>query len=164
MPDEPIDYYGLLQVDPRAEVDVIQAAYRVLARKAHPDLTGDDGRMKLLNEAWHNLGDHGRRARYDRQRGTRAANQAAGRPTNESPTQKPPVVVGTPPEPTMSVDQDSAGPPPGKPWGSVLGFGRYHGWSLGEIGRVDREYLEWLQRAPVGIRFRVELDLLLRDG
>jgi hypothetical protein len=56
----------------------------------------------------------------------------------------------------------AAGPPPGNPSGTVLGFGRYAGWSLGEIGRIDAEYLEWLDRAPIGRAYRDELDQLLR--
>ena len=35
---DPIDPYKVLQVDPEAEDEVIQAAYRRLARKYHPDL------------------------------------------------------------------------------------------------------------------------------
>ena len=35
---EPVDAYKVLQVDPEAEDEVIQAAYRRLARKYHPDL------------------------------------------------------------------------------------------------------------------------------
>ena len=37
MPDR-IDPYKILQVDSEAEDEVIQAAYRRLARKYHPDL------------------------------------------------------------------------------------------------------------------------------
>ncbi len=56
----------------------------------------------------------------------------------------------------------SAGPPPGNPSGSVLNFGRYVGWSLGEIGRHDVEYIEWLDRTPIGRIYQVELDEILR--
>jgi curved DNA-binding protein CbpA len=35
---EPLDAYKVMQVDPEAEGEVIQAAYRRLARKYHPDL------------------------------------------------------------------------------------------------------------------------------
>jgi len=56
----------------------------------------------------------------------------------------------------------SAGPPPGRPSGTVLNFGRYAGWSLGEIARHDLEYIEWLDRAPIGRNYRQELDELLR--
>ena len=56
----------------------------------------------------------------------------------------------------------AAGPPPGKPSGSVLTFGRYNGWSLGEIARRDLEYVEWLDRMPIGRTYREEIDGILR--
>ena len=43
-----------------------------------------------------------------------------------------------------------AGPPPGRPSGSVLDFGRHIGWSIGEIARFDPGYLEWLEAPPRG--------------
>ncbi|MGK2852157.1 MAG: hypothetical protein ACSLFN_14785, partial [Candidatus Limnocylindrales bacterium] len=56
----------------------------------------------------------------------------------------------------------AAGPPPGNPSGSLLNFGRYNGWSLGEIARADLEYIEWLDRTPIGRPYRDEIDGLLR--
>ena len=44
MVSEASDHYRVLQVDPAADLEVIQAAYRVLARRYHPDLSGDDER------------------------------------------------------------------------------------------------------------------------
>lgn len=32
----------------------------------------------------------------------------------------------------------------------MLDFGRYEGWSLGELVVHDPEYLEWLERMPIG--------------
>jgi len=58
----------------------------------------------------------------------------------------------------------AAGPPPGRPSGSVLNFGRYAGWSLGEIARRDLEYIEWLDRVPIGRAYRDEIDAILRQG
>jgi curved DNA-binding protein CbpA len=58
--------------------------------------------------------------------------------------------------------EGAAGPPPGDPSGSVLNFGRYAGWSIGEIARRDLEYLEWLDRAPIGRQYRDEIDDHLR--
>ena len=58
--------------------------------------------------------------------------------------------------------QGAAGPPPGNPSGSVMNFGRYDGWSLGEIARADIEYLEWLDRMPIGRPYRDEIDAILR--
>jgi len=58
-----------------------------------------------------------------------------------------------------------AGPPPGVASGSVLTFGRYRDWSLGEIARRDPGYLEWLERAPIGRQYQREIgDLLRRMG
>jgi hypothetical protein len=56
----------------------------------------------------------------------------------------------------------AAGSPPGNPSGSVLTFGRYAGWSLGEIARADLEFLEWLDRMPIGRPYRDEIDAILR--
>jgi hypothetical protein len=44
----------------------------------------------------------------------------------------------------------------------VLNFGRYAGWSIGEVGRADLEYLEWLDRMPIGRPYRDEIDTILR--
>ena len=44
---------------------------------------------------------------------------------------------------------------------SVLDFGRYAGWSLAQVARVDPGFLEWLSRAPVGRTYRAEIASLL---
>lgn len=56
----------------------------------------------------------------------------------------------------------AAGPPPGRPSGSLINFGRYSGWSLGEIAGRDLEYLEWLDRMTIGRPYRDEIDVILR--
>jgi curved DNA-binding protein CbpA len=150
MPDDVVDFYRVLQVDPSADPDVIQAAYRVLARKLHPDLVGDEGGMKALNAAWEVLHDSKRRERYDRERGDAeragATTAAAAAAATASRTLVP----------------DHAGPPPGQPFGPVVTFGRYEGWSLGEIARYDQEFLEWLRGVPAGRGLRDEIDSVLR--
>ncbi|MEW6182970.1 MAG: DnaJ domain-containing protein [Bacillota bacterium] len=60
-----IDYYEILQVSPNASREVIEAAYKRLARIYHPDLGGDSEKMKLINEAYDILGDPQNRAAYD---------------------------------------------------------------------------------------------------
>ena len=68
MPDHP-DYYETLQVSPRAEPYVIDAAYKNLAHKYHPDVNRNPDahhRMAELNRAMEVLRDPGRRAEYDR--------------------------------------------------------------------------------------------------
>lgn len=55
-----------------------------------------------------------------------------------------------------------AGPAPGRPSGSVLGFGRHLGWSIGEIARVDPGYLVWLEDHRQGRPYLDEIDRTLR--
>ena len=63
------DYYEILQVHPRAEAEVILAAYRKLAQIYHPDKVGStpfaSTRMADINEAKEVLTDQHRRGRYD---------------------------------------------------------------------------------------------------
>jgi curved DNA-binding protein CbpA len=162
--DPEFDAYKTLQVDPEADQEVIQAAFRRLAQKWHPDVTGGPeaaARMTAINRAWEILGDPGRRAEYDRARGNRT--QAAATPA--------PRTEDAPPASTLRPDpglhrrvgsQAAAPPPPGQPSGSVLNFGRYNGWSLAEIARTDLEYIEWLDRTPIGRPYREEIDAILR--
>jgi curved DNA-binding protein CbpA len=65
--EEPVDYYEALQVSPSAEPDTIHRIYRLLAQRFHPDNreTGDANRFRLVNEAYQELSDPARRARYD---------------------------------------------------------------------------------------------------
>jgi molecular chaperone DnaJ len=61
--------YQVLQVDPLADPEVIEVAFKRLALKHHPDRStapGAAGRMRELNEAKDILGDPRRRALYDR--------------------------------------------------------------------------------------------------
>ena len=78
---DPIDPYKILQVDSEAEDEVIQAAYRRLARKYHPDLaTAPEAaaRMAAINAAWELIGEPADRKAYDRERTLRQ--QAPGAP------------------------------------------------------------------------------------
>jgi curved DNA-binding protein CbpA len=217
--------YKVLQVDPEAEREVIEAAYRRLARKYHPDVaTGPDAqeRMVQINQAWEVLRDPVRRAAVDRamtraaaasaregsgaQGGSQGGGQGGSRTTGPtggdrhtgqgtsaepgsrtgSGHQSPAAEGGGPGDRTQRVSpnwsagrsgdgggydprtmgtaqgEGSAGTPPGNPSGSVLSFGRYSGWSLGEVARVDLEYLEWLDRMPIGRNYGFEIDTLLR--
>ena len=64
------DYYKILQVSPDAAPEVIQMAYKALAKKYHPDLNPDhpdeaQEKMKELNEAFETLSDPEKRAKYN---------------------------------------------------------------------------------------------------
>ena len=181
MPELP-DAYKILQVDSEAEDEVIQAAYRRLARKYHPDMAGGEeaaARMSAINAAWELIGERSSRAAYDRSRAADAPGGAATGPAGASgpAAPHPPEMVsrdwtsgrsthGGGFDDSMRAPQGlgAAGPPPGRPAGSVLTFGRYNGWSLGEIARQDVEYIEWLDRMPIGRTYREEIDAILRSS
>jgi len=69
------DLYRVLQVDPSADPDVIEAAYKRLALKYHPDHNRGDARaeeqMKRINEAYRVLRRADLRAVYDARSGAR---------------------------------------------------------------------------------------------
>ncbi len=63
--------YEILEVSENASTEVIEKAYKVLAKKYHPDLQSQEEkknaeiRMKQINEAYEILGDEDRRKEYD---------------------------------------------------------------------------------------------------
>jgi curved DNA-binding protein CbpA len=144
------DPYEVLGVPRSASVAQIRAAYLERARRAHPDLVGIRGLdlMRALNEAWAVLKDAERRAAFD---------SANGGPSN-SPTNGSSFRGDDPNRPFWT---GAAGPPPGRPLGSVLHFGIYDGWSLGEIARRDRGYLMWLRDRAEAKEFRPEIARML---
>lgn len=63
------DYYGLLEVSPRARPEVIHAAYRALMAKYHPDKkSGDEEVAKSISAAYKILSDSSLREQYDHER------------------------------------------------------------------------------------------------
>ncbi len=51
----PSDAYAALHLLPSAPRELVQAAYRTLAKLNHPDIGGDEEQMKLINSAYAQL-------------------------------------------------------------------------------------------------------------
>lgn len=139
------DPFRILQVQPDADPDVVAAAYRVLARKVHPDAATpmdevEERRMIDLNWAYAIVRDPVKRAKWESDR------RRAPPPT--------PAEAATHGAPRGPLGADGAG--------MRLDFGRYEGWTLGEVVRRDPDYLDWLRRHASGARYRDAIDVLLR--
>lgn len=143
MPNGPVfDAYAVLQVVPNAEQEVVNAAFKALALKYHPDhdvTRRAAEKMAELNRAYALLRDPSSRAAYDRTRRTTIAGISVAHATR----------AGGSPPPSVSAG------------GSVLGFGRYVGWGLRDVARHDPDYLLWLSRHSSGIRYRTEIYSIL---
>jgi curved DNA-binding protein CbpA len=169
-------------------MEAINAAWEVLgtpARRAAHDRQRAIEAAVARSRAASPDGDPGDPGEAARPGATGAAGAAAARPaTGPAPNAARPASAPRPREPEV-VSRDwtsgrstvgggydpsmrtadgtgAAGRPPGDPSGSVMNFGRYSGWSLGEIARSDLEYLEWLDRMPIGRPYRDEIDTILR--
>lgn len=148
------DYYKVLQVDPAADAEVITAAFRVLARRLHPDRDAsgvDEHRMADLNRAYAVLRDPRQRMEYDAQRAQ--ARMAVG-PGMASATPTGGLAARLAAATGGGMAQDDA---------MRLPFGRYAGMSLQEVAREDSDYLRWLARHSSGLRFRSEISRILGE-
>jgi curved DNA-binding protein CbpA len=135
------DPYRVLQVLPTADQEVLNAAFRALAHKYHPDHDASDlaaRRMAELNAAWGMVREPALRAAWDRSH--RRAEYGFNR-APQQPTVKP--------------------PPRSSRAGTKLEFGRYAGWALRDLARQDPDYLRWLSRHASGLRYRTEIYQIL---
>ncbi len=204
------DPHAVLGIEPGASPDDIKAAWRRLARRHHPDLTGDEPeaarratrRMAEINAAYAALTRAGEtlEGRRDQAQG-RPSRPGRGRPTNGTsgrperrgqPPPDPPTrpvtgwldlsgtvrprnqtitppglrlpLTGQPPlrvnrrtpelrasQPSGPLERDVlAGhvPPPVPDLDDALdvevGFGKFHGHTLGEIAAFEPSYIDWL--------------------
>ena len=162
--------YSVLGVRHDVDDRDIAAAYRSLARVYHPDVAGEsaNARMSRINAAWDRLRDPRRRDDYDRELGIYPVRRA---PPRRQAVKRPFARTSTSTHEHRAAPQTAsstarhrrdgtggAGPPPGRPSGSVLQFGRHLGWSIGEVARVDPGYLEWLELRREGAPFADEID------
>jgi curved DNA-binding protein CbpA len=146
--DPRMTFYKQLMLAEIADQEIISTVYRKLAQRYHPDVDRSPEaarRMAAINDAYETLSDPEKRRRYDEWLASRRDRRAGDR-----------LIKGH-----GEVSVGPAGPAIGPPSGSLVEFGRYSGWTLGQIKRTDPEFLEWLLRAPMGRAFRAEIEEML---
>ncbi len=113
------DYYEVLQVSPNADGEVIQAAYRRLAMKWHPDRNPGDpfavSQMKLLNEAYGVLSDPAKRREYDLGRNRSGTNRGTDKDAPKAKPSAPPQ-----PEPAVPPKPRASSPVSGGGWSRAI--------------------------------------------
>jgi curved DNA-binding protein CbpA len=135
-----IDLYRILGVARSSDMATLRSAYRHRARRYHPDAGGDERRMMALNKAWGILRNPEKREAYDREQRWPAVGTFARPGSHASPP-----------------------PPVGRAFGTVLDFGRYAGWSFGQLAIHDPDYLLWLERTPIGRPMHAEIRAILEQ-
>jgi hypothetical protein len=72
-PDDFIDYYEVLQISPKADLETIHRVFRMQAARYHPDnkQTGNADRFMMLSRIYETLVDSKRREAYDVRRSMR---------------------------------------------------------------------------------------------
>ena len=146
--DPRFTHYKVLMLAEIADHEIISTVYRKLAQRYHPDVDPSPEaarRMAEINEAYETLRDPVKRRRYDEWLAARRDRRSGDKLIRHQ----------------SEVAMGAAGPAQGPPSGSIVDFGRYSGWTLGQIKRRDPEFLEWLMRAPAGRAFRAEIQTLL---
>lgn len=148
------DPYEVLQVSRYASWREVRAAYRVLARRFHPDgTTPDASQMVAINAAYNQLD------REQREGGEAPTGAALGSETpieGESPRATKP---GMPSEGSLMGRVRAAQ----RIETPVIDFGEYAGWSIAEIAEQNPRYLRWLSRHPSGNRYRAAIEQVLGD-
>ena len=100
------DPYNILQLAHHAEPEVVEAAYRRLARKYHPDQSPSvnaTAHMQDINWAYQILKDPAKRASYDRTTGQGVKQPPPKSSTSSRRSQAPPPTAKTKPKATASV-------------------------------------------------------------
>ena len=83
------DYYLVLGFAPDATMDQNKSAYRKMAKRWHPvHSQGESGPFQNIQEAYHVLGDAGRRKAYDEERAREKRVQRTAKPVRPEPVRR----------------------------------------------------------------------------
>ena len=151
--EETRDPYEILQVHVKAAPEVVEAAYRALARLHHPDRSDEsaaDETMADLNWAYAILREPDLRTAYD----SRHVAIPVAEPHDETAPTSLSERVAEAAEAARERQASSSA-------NTILDFGRYAGMTLRQIARIEPGYLEWLRRHSSGLRYRHQIDEVL---
>lgn len=138
-------HYEVLGVPRFVDRRELAAAYHRLARQYHPDVNPSPEAaemMRAINVAHGVLKHEDQRREYD------ASLAAGGHPVSQ------PLPAWGPGEGAISRRAEAvrAASSSNAPAAPVLDFGRYAGWDLETVRRLDPEYAEWFLTTPRGRR------------
>jgi len=167
------DYYETLQVSSKADQQMIDRAYRLLAKRYHPDNahTGDSEKFRLVVEAYRILSNQERRTAYDdgsseaannHQNGFLSGDLNSGDPETETRTYQAILL-----ELYFARRRDVMRPGVGiVELEKLLGFPEkeleFYVWYLKEKGWIQREESGGLAISASGVDRVIEDDLLLK--
>lgn len=86
--------YEILEVSEKASKEIIEKAYKILAKKYHPDLQDSSDKpkaeemMKKINEAYDTLSDETKRSRYDEELAAKRQKEESNKASNNSYSQQ----------------------------------------------------------------------------
>lgn len=86
--------YEILEVSEKASKEIIEKAYKTLAKKYHPDLQDSSDKpkaeemMKKINEAYDTLSDETKRSRYDEELAAKRQKEESNKASNNSYSQQ----------------------------------------------------------------------------
>jgi curved DNA-binding protein CbpA len=165
--------YRVLDVPRDADPATISRAYWHLAKQFHPDRNASALARRLMlvvNEAYEILKNPERRAAFDR--ATRPLRDAGV--LSDPPPAPAPAAAASPAPPAARpvqepviegplqrraarhrAEADPLGDHSGR--GRTLEFGRYAGHTIAEVAAMDRDYLEWFIRTPLGRAYASEV-------
>lgn len=159
LPHEMRDPYRVLSVRRDATRPEIHRSFRALARELHPDRGGDPALMQAINDAWAILGRPSHRRAYDEARAA-AIRRARARQAAKREPGSPATTVGATGDVATGV---APSPRRRERRPDTLDYGRYEGWTIGELARVDPDYLLWLARTQAGRIYRGKIMQVLAE-
>jgi len=171
MGKETSDYYEIFQVSPKADQEIIERVYRLLAKRYHPDNqdAGDATQFEILLEAYRTLSDPEKRAAYDHHRAAHGHQNETSFKASQPPSAKR---EKTTYQAILLVLYSVRREDPMRPGVGIVDLGKllrfpekemeFHIWYLKEKGWVQREETGAFAITVTGVDVVIESDLSLK--